>query len=305
MPTQDTSELKNKIIRFISLRGPSLPIQISKEIEMSTLFTSAFLSELLGERKIKTSNMRVGSSPLYFLSGQEPKLESFQEHIKGKEKEALNILKENKFLKDSDLEPPIRVALRAIKDFAIPFQPSNQNTEIFWRYFTVNPEEFQKVKDSEESEKKEEVNEVKIKEEISEKNEELQQKEIVKGQEEVKKETQKIVKKSAKKKIVKKPESDKFFNKIKEALNEKNIEITDIIGITKNELTLKVKENEMEEKLLVSFNKKRIVENDIIKAHKKAAEFNMKYIILSLGEPSKKITNLLEALKSLSDIRKL
>ena len=60
-----------------------------------------------------------------------------------------------------------------------------------------------------------------------------------------------------------------------------------------------------EEKLLVAYNKKRISEEDILNAYKKATEFNLKYIILSLGEPLKKINNLIKAIKDLSEIEKI
>ena len=77
MPNQDTSELKNKIINFLRINGPSLPVHIAKEIGLSILFTSAFLSELLSERQLKISSMKIGSSKLHFLAGQENKLENF------------------------------------------------------------------------------------------------------------------------------------------------------------------------------------------------------------------------------------
>jgi len=89
-----------------------------------------------------------------------------------------------------------------------------------------------------------------------------------------------------KKKVVKEKTSqkkdDKFFNKIKEFLASRSIEISDIEGIGKNELILKVNDSEGE-KLLVAYNKKRIDEKDIIQANKKASELGLKYIILSLG----------------------
>ena len=102
---------------------------------MSILFTSAFLSELLAEKRIKISNMKVGSSPLHFISGQETRLENFSQHLKSREKDAYELLREKKFLKDSEQEPAIRVALRAIKDFAISFK---KNNVIIWRYFTAS-----------------------------------------------------------------------------------------------------------------------------------------------------------------------
>lgn len=43
------------------------------------------------------------------------------------------------------------------------------------------------------------------------------------------------------------------------------------------------------EKLLIAYNKKRIVESDLLKAHKKASEYSLSYIILSLGDPPKKV----------------
>ena len=79
MPTQDTSGIKEKIIFVFKKRGPSLPVHVAQETGMSILFASAFLSELLAEKKIKISNMKVGSSPLYFISGQEFMLEKFSE----------------------------------------------------------------------------------------------------------------------------------------------------------------------------------------------------------------------------------
>src|SRR4030042_1495973 len=166
--TQDAMQLKEKIISFIQLRGPSLPVHIAKETGLSILFASAFLSELFNEKRINISNLKVGSSPLYFISGQEPQLENFSKYIKSKEKEAFLLLKEKRILKDSELHPAIRVALREIRDFAIPF------------------------------------------------------------------------KKDKKKKQNKKMDEN-FFNKIKEFLEKKNIEILDIKDFRNNEAILKIK----------------------------------------------------------------
>ena len=69
MVQQDTSPIKNKIISFIEKNGPSLPAHIASEIEQSILFSSAFLAELLSEKKLVLSHMRVGSSPLYLIAG--------------------------------------------------------------------------------------------------------------------------------------------------------------------------------------------------------------------------------------------
>ena len=101
MPIKDTSEIKEKIISFLRKNGPCLPVHIAKEIEFSILFTSAFLSELASEKRIRISNIKIGNSPLYYLPEQKPLLEKSSFHLKSKEKDAFMILKEKKFLKHS------------------------------------------------------------------------------------------------------------------------------------------------------------------------------------------------------------
>jgi len=279
MPNQDTSEIKQKIISIIKRRGPSLPVHIASETNLSILFTSAFLSELFSEKKIKMSNMKVGSSPIYFISGQEFMLQNFSQYLKSKERDAFLLLKEKKILKDSEQDPAIRVALRAIKDFAMPFK---KNDEIFWRYFTA-PETEIKIKEG-------------VKKEIEKKPEEEKKLEELGIFEETKK---KHIKKRSSKK-----NDDKFFNKVKEFLSSKNTEILDIESFSKNELILRIRE-EGKNKLLFAHNKKRINEKDLIKANKKVAELNLQYAILSLGEPTKKLDEFIEAVKNLSKIEKI
>ena len=132
------NETHEKIIRVLNKNGPSLPINIAKELRISSLFISAFLSELSNEKRIKMSNLKVGGSPLYYLEGQEEKLENYYKFMHPKESEAFLLLKENKMLKDSDQDPAIRVALRSIRDFAAGFRIGE---DIYWKYILVSNEE--------------------------------------------------------------------------------------------------------------------------------------------------------------------
>ena len=278
MPQQDTSEIKDRIISILKRRGPSLPVHIAKEINVSILFASAFLSELISEQSIKMSHMRVGSSPIYFIQGQEPRLENFSQHLKSREKDAYILLKHKKILKDIEQEPAIRVALRAIKDFSIPFKKDEQ---IFWRFFTIPESDFKRK----EPLKKEITNLSKPKKELNI-----------------------FDKKEPKppKKKTKKPQkaNEIFFTKVKEFLSKKEVEISGIESFSRNTLLLRIK-IQGKEKLLVAYNKKRITETDIIKAHNKALELNLTYVVLSLGEPSRKLNNFINAIKDLADIGKL
>jgi hypothetical protein len=69
-------------------------------------------------------------------------------------------------------------------------------------------------------------------------------------------------------------------------------------------LVLKINEDG-EEKLLVAYNKKKITTSDLLKAHKKSSGENLQYLVLSLGEPSKNLKELISAIKDLSKIEKV
>jgi len=306
MPGQNATETRDKILWILKKKGPCLPVHVANETGLSMLFASAFLSELLSSKEIRISVMRVGSSPLYFLNEHEYMLERFANHLKSKEKDAFMILRERKFLRDSEQTPAIRVALREIRDFAVPFR---KNNEIFWRYYLVPESEFPGFVEDK-AEKVEEVAEVIAVSATPIKKEEIpapmkimeKPLEIVSKPAVLTKHKKILATKTQKKKPDR--ESDKFFNKVKDWISGNGMEISDIEGLTKNTITLRVKISN-EEQLLVAFNKKKIVEEDVIKAGRKAAEFGLKYHVLSLGEPSKKISDLIDAGKSLASIRKI
>jgi uncharacterized protein YjgD (DUF1641 family) len=286
---QDAMQIKERIISLLKMNGPSLPVHIAKGTGQSILFASAFLSELFYEKKISISNTKVGNSPLYFIPGQEAQLERFYTYLNSKEKEAFLLLKDKKFLKDSEQQPAIRIALREIKDFAIPFK--NQE-EVYWRFFTIPEEEFNK---EEEKQVKEEIKEILPEEKTEEKEEEL-------------KIFEKEIKKPRKKRVIKKrinqKQDDNFFNKVKEFLSKEDIEIMDIQNFNRNHLILKIKEDR-EEKLVIAYNKKRVTDTDLIKAYNKSLEENLPYIVLSLGDSAKKLRGLILAIKNLSRIEKI
>jgi hypothetical protein len=288
MPQQDTTEIKKRIILTFRQRGPSLPVHIANATGLSMLFSSAFLSELVSEKELRISNMKVGNSPIYYIPGQEPILEKFSMHLKSKEKDAFELLKQKKFLIDTKQEPAIRVALRSIRDFAKPFKKDEQ---IIWRYLTIPESEFKPIKKL----PKPQIQRLK-------KEQPPKQLDIFEKKDEPKKEVKKLIKKTTKKTSTK--VNEKFFNKVKAYLSQRSSEISGIEGFSKTDLTLKIRKNGRES-LLIAFNKKRITEKDIIKAHKQALEIGISYKILCLGEQTKKLNDFIEAVKNLEGIGKL
>jgi len=284
MPAQDTAPIKEKIVSVIQSRGPSMPVHIANSTGMTLIFSSAFLSELVHEKKIKMSFMRIGSSPLYFLPEQEEQLENFSNYLRSKEKEAFAILKERKLVKDEELDPAIRVAIRGIKDFAIPLEKEGKR---YWKYFTTKLEDIQ-----------EKPKEIEKPVEVEKKQEETKKFPEIKEEKPVKTKSKKQKKQKSQK------QDSQFFNRIKEFLSSKSIEILDIQGIAKTELILKVKQNN-EESLVYALNKKKIDEDDLIKANKKAIEQKIKFSIICLGDTPKKVNELINASRNLQSIEKV
>jgi len=305
MAQMNGKEVKEHIKRTIESRGPSLPVHIAKAIGMSSLFASAFLSELASEGAIKISHMKVGGSPLYFLPGQEAKLENFFNFLSSKEREAVNLIKEKRILDDEKQEPAIRVALRSLKDFAFAFK---KGEKLFWRYFLVNEDEVKRVHVEKIEIKPEEKEEKKVEEKREQEVEVIKTEE--KKLEEPKKELEQQVileqltlkQKPKKQKKIKVKED--FLNEVKQLFSKKMIEIEKIEGFDNKQVFARVRMNN-NILLAVAFNKKKIDHKDLMKAYKKSLALGMSYCVFSKGELNKKAKETIEAYKKLSGVEKI
>lgn len=138
---------REAIISFIRNHGSVLPVQIAKHLNTNILFASAMLSELVSARTLKISHTSIGGSPLYFLPGQEASMDfRLSMSLNGKEKEAYNLLKEKKVLRENSLEPWQRVAVKNLKDFAFLISvKENEAVENFWKYHLITDEEAKQI----------------------------------------------------------------------------------------------------------------------------------------------------------------
>ena len=216
---------KEEILNFVSKNGPSLISDIVSKYNSDSFMVGALLSELKKEGKIKTSNLRVGSSPLYYVKGDHKKLENFTDNLHSKEKTAFDLIKEEKVIREEELDPPIRVAIKNIKDFAKALEVKINNKKItFYKRYDIDTEtakklisqnlksEIEKIKKQREPKKEE----TKEKEEKQEEKQE-ENKEQVK---EEKKEKQKEVKQEQTKKQDKKEKTLKESSDVSEILNK-------------------------------------------------------------------------------------
>ena len=145
---RNAADYRTKILTFIRMHGPSLPNEVRREIGKDTIITSAMLSEMVSKKLIKLTHLKVGTSPLYYIKGQENQLLRFVDHLHEREREALEHLKEEEVVRDVDLMPVQRVAMRDLKDFAVPITVTlHDHKELFWKwYLTKNEDLSEKVK---------------------------------------------------------------------------------------------------------------------------------------------------------------
>ncbi len=134
---------QDRILQFISMSGPTTPSKVAKVINTDSLLASAHLSDLISQKKVRVSNLKIGGTPLYYIPGQEGRLYAFANgNINPKDFEVLEFLKEKKILREQELELLPRVALRGLKDFAVPFNVTmHGETELFWKFYLVSDEE--------------------------------------------------------------------------------------------------------------------------------------------------------------------
>ncbi|MBS3065552.1 hypothetical protein J4229_00695 [Candidatus Pacearchaeota archaeon] len=278
---QDVIKTKERIISIIDEKGPSFPVQIARAINVSPLFTSVFLSELHEDNKLKTTNMKIGSSSLYFLQGQEQMLENFIEHLNQREKEAFYLIKKSQVLEDEKQSPIIRVALREIKDFAHPFKIKTAESEkIFWKYHLLPDSDFDKKVQ-------------KILNPLVE-------------IEEAKKET--IPQEAQAKPKAKKQELSDFAEKVKDYLLSKEMEVISTILEKKKEFVAKIRADILfgkQEFYLIAKEKKKINETDLALALQKAQSEKMPALIISPGEIDKKALPYLKEWRNLIKFEKL
>ena len=290
-------ELKFKVLEYIRLRGPVIPVQISKQIGSNILFAGAVLSELLANGKIRISHAKIGGSPVYYFPGQESRLSILYGHLHQREKHVYDLLRQNKTLKDRALQPVERVALREIKDFAYPLQV---NDELFWRWYLINEEEAKMLVNQlleQEKPKQEIVEEKKI--EIQQ---EIKPEIIIKPEIQIPEQTiQPILKIETKKEIKEKPESKKkikretkakdFALMLKNYFDEKQINIVEENIVKKGkefdyiiEIPSKIGNIRM---FLSAKDKKKLNDADLSLAHNKSQLKKLPLMILTNGELTK------------------
>ncbi len=237
-------DYREKILAFLRRHGPSVPNEVRKDIGKDNLITSAMLSELASKKLVKITHLKLGGSPLYYIPGQETQLTRFIDKVGQREREALLLLQQQKVLRDVDLAPVERVAMREIKDFAVPITVKLYGEEeLFWKWFLVKNEEISaKVKElmPKPAVKEPEPEPVKEEEPVKEpepepvKKEEPKPKPVKKKKPGPKKVKEAVQEELPAEGIPEKVLKDRFFQELQGFCNEKGILIIEAEVIRKN-----------------------------------------------------------------------
>ena len=330
---QKHAEVVEKIIKLLETNGPTLPIKVASETGQSMIFASAFLSELIGKKIVKISNLKIGNSPLYYLPGQEGDLTKFVQHLKGREREAYDLLAEQGILRDEEQEPAIRVALRSLKDFAQPLNTHiGGQTNTFWRHISYSEEEakgeIRQIIEGESEKKKPALSEVQPRKLTYETNPPLREPKKEEGEqeaeiksslsqnpskenrEEMRGENPAVPGQATPEEVESRGTSEdtELLQIIKKNLGKINAEITEEIESKKKEALLKIKINtDLGETtyFVTCKDKKRISDTDLALAHQKAQGEKLPGLFITTGDLTKKAEEYWQNIKNLLKIKKV
>jgi len=304
-------DTKGKILQFIQGKGPVLPADIARHISSNILMASAHLSELSSKGTLKISNVKVGGSPLYYIPGQKSQLQNFADNLHEKEKKAYDLLSQKKILNDSNSEPVIRVALRAIKDYAVPLQVNFKGgSEIFWRwYLLTNKEAEELIRETIKETQPPLETKTQSEHQPSERIEEKQAK-IIKKEEPIKQEVQKKIQpiqektkptgppiKQDKKKKPIKTDHNEFLNTISNYFNRNKINTLSKEIIRKTEIDFIVQVPSAVgtlEYYCKAKNKKKINDADLASAFAQGQLRKLPVLIITNGELTKRAKEMLQ-----------
>ncbi len=271
------NEKEEKVLQLVRMRGPILPIDIAKAVGLETFLASAILSTLINKGHVKISHRKVGSSPLYYVDGQEQKLRNrLYSELNDLEKKALERLKQLRVAFKEDLYPQERVLLSELRDFVSYLQIKKDEKELFcWRHYSVTDDEFNEILQKKFEPQKEEVEQVVEKPEV--------QKRL-----EIKKEK---VKQPIKKIKLRKEAKNDFDKRVIEFFKKNNVEVLERkVSRNESDYLISIQTPLGGQKYFVKVkNKKSISESDISKLYVEISSKKYPAILIIPKQLSKKV----------------
>jgi hypothetical protein len=133
---------KEEIFQVIKVKGYVIPSDLTRQFRLDTFMIGALLSDLVREKKLQISRVKIGSSPVYYILEQREKLQDLYSYLSEKDKQTYQLLKKELVLCDAEQTPLVRVSLRNIKDYAKPIEVTVAGqTQLFWKWYLTTDTE--------------------------------------------------------------------------------------------------------------------------------------------------------------------
>lgn len=263
------TEREDLVINFLKQNGPSLPVQVSKQLGDNVMLASAILAGLTTTKQIKLTTKRIGNSPLYYTQEHEEAARKIiYERLDPREKELVQYVTQKGFIHEKDLTPTERFFIKGLTDF---FEPLGTPTGLMWKTHNtqiIQPKEEQKT---------EQIIVAPLKNPV-------EQQTTIQEKPKAQKEPDVLE--------IKEKKEDDFTKRIKNFLVEKRIRILKIQPVKNNTETnyiIEVQSDLIPQKYFVKARKKnKINENDLTNAFFEGKKEKMPIIYITTGELSKK-----------------
>ncbi|MBI5003004.1 hypothetical protein HZC31_06465 [Candidatus Woesearchaeota archaeon] len=133
---------KNQVLEVVRTKGYVVPSDLIREFRTDTFVMGAVLSDLVHDKKLGITSVKIGGSPAYYAIEQKEKLQDLFKYLHEKDRGTFELLRQQKVVLDTEQSPLFRVSLRAIKDYAKPIEvTANGQTYLFWKWYLATEQE--------------------------------------------------------------------------------------------------------------------------------------------------------------------
>ncbi len=274
---------KEDVLQAVKLKGFVIPSDLSKQFAVDTFIMGAVLSDIVSEKKLFVSSVKIGGSPVYYAPEAREKLQELFKYLNDKDKQTYLLLQEKKVLADTAQTPLIRVSLRNIKDFSKPLEVTAQGTtRLFWKWYLAPDEEVNKR-----------IHTFLFPEESTQEKQEIKQEIKPESKSEFKQEIhEKKIKKREQQQSMPVIPDDVFIQSVSSFFSQRTITISDIVVVKKGDIECIVHVPSSVGTIdyyCKAKNKKKCTEGEIASAFVAAQLKKLPALFLTTGEITKKL----------------
>ncbi len=135
---------KQQVLSVVRMKGLVVPSDLVREFHADTFIMGAVLSDLVHDKTVAVTTVKIGGSPVYYAIENKEKLVDLYKYLNEKDKSTYMLLHDKRVLLDATQSPLVRVSLRNMKDYAKPIEVTAAGeTKLFWKWYLATEQEVQ------------------------------------------------------------------------------------------------------------------------------------------------------------------